>query len=430
MNESLGPFNLVLLAIPGVALLLCVRLLYGRKPSPTPDSALLLLRIGGRVMLVAAVAGVVLGTLWQPTSAVSWGFTIGLILLGLIVLLMALDRRMRLEHRALLSSIAVAAEKGIPLPEAVLAYADEMNSASARRAFWLVQALQQGVPLDQALSYGWIKCSTSARMAVRIGSSLGALGPALRNQVEAAEELETLVRPIFTRWIYLLTLLLSAETVVAFLMVWIVPVFDKMFQEFGLELPALTRSLISLSRGVVDYAWIPLALFTMAATFACLAGIASYIGWLPRNTPLVNRMFRRYDGAIVLRSLALAIRRGQPLHGSLRLMADIYPLGIVRGWLGKASAAVEGGQDWCDALRKVRLIDRTDAVVLRAAQGAGNLPWALDEMAESLLRREIYRWQAWYNIVSPAVVLLMGGFVGYICVSLFIPLVDMIKGLA
>jgi len=430
MNESLGPFNLVLLAIPGVALLLCIRLLYGRKPSATPDSALLLLRIGGRVMLVAAVAGVVLGTLWQPGSAVSWGFTIGLILLGLIVLLMALDRRMRLEHRALLSSIAVAAEKGIPLPEAVLAFADEMNSASARRALWLVQALQQGVPLDQALSYGWIKCSTSARMAVRIGSSLGALGPALRNQAEAAEGLETLVRPMFTRWIYLLTLLLSAETVVAFLMIWIVPVFDKMFGEFGLELPALTRSLISLSRWVVDFAWIPLAFFTMAATFACLAGIASYVGWLPRNAPLVNRMFRRYDGAIVLRSLALAIRRGQPLHGSLRLMADIYPLGIVRTWLNKASTAVEGGQDWCDALRKVRLIDRTDAVVLRAAQGAGNLPWALDEMAESLLRREIFRWQAWYNIVSPAVVLLMGGFVGYICVSLFIPLVNMIKGLA
>ena len=430
MNESLGPFNLVLLAIPGVALLLCVRLLYGRKTSATPDSALLLLRIGGRVMLVAAVAGVVLGTLWQPTSGTSWGVTIGLVALGLVVLLMALDRRMRLEHQALLSSIAVAAEKGIPLPEAVLAFADEVNSASARRALWLVQALQQGVPLDQALSYGWIKCSTSARMAVRIGCSLGALGPALRNQAEAAEELETLVRPMFTRWIYLLTMLLSAEAVVAYLMIRIVPVFDQTFREFGLELPALTRSLISLSRAVVDYAWIPLWLLTMAAGLACLAGIASYIGWLPRNAPLVNRMFRRYDGAIVLRSLALVIRRGQPLHGSLRLMADIYPLGIVRTWLSKASTAVEGGQDWCDALRKVRLIDRTDAVVLRAAQGAGNLPWALDEMAESLLRREIYRWQAWYNIVSPAVVLLMGGFVGYICVSLFLPLVHIIKGLA
>jgi type IV pilus assembly protein PilC len=430
MNEPLGPFNLVLLAIPGLALLLCVRLLYGRKPSAVPDSALLLLRIGGRVMLVAALGGVILGTLWQWDSLPSWGLTIGLIVLSVVVLLTVLDRRMKLEHQALLSSIAVAAEKGIPLPEAVLAYADELTSSGGRRALWLVQALRQGVPLDQALSYGWIKCSTASRMAVRIGSSLGALGPALRNQAEAAEELETLVRPMFTRWIYLFTLLLTGESIVIFLMIYIVPVFDKMFQEFGLELPVVTISLIKFSRWIVMYGWMLLLPLTIIAAFLCIAGVFSYIGWLPRNAPVLNRMFRRYDGAIVLRSLALSIRRGQPLHGSLRLMADIYPLGLVRFWLAKVATAVEGGQDWCDSLRKVRLIDQTDAVVLRAAQGAGNLPWALEEMAESLLRREIYRWQAWYNIVSPAVVLLMGAFVGYICVALFLPLVEMIKGLA
>src|SRR5688500_13210271 len=101
MNDSLGPFNLVLLVIPGLALLLCVRLLYGRKPSAVPDSALLLLRVGGRLMLVAAVGGVLLGALWQWDSVPSWVITIGLILLGIVVLLMVLDRRMRLEHQAL-----------------------------------------------------------------------------------------------------------------------------------------------------------------------------------------------------------------------------------------------------------------------------------------------------------------------------------------
>ena len=57
---------------------------------------------------------------------------------------LAEDRRMRLDHQALLASIGVAAEKGIPLPEVVLAFADEMNSGGARRALWLAQALQHG----------------------------------------------------------------------------------------------------------------------------------------------------------------------------------------------------------------------------------------------------------------------------------------------
>ncbi len=423
MNQSLGPFNLVLLAIPGMALLLCVRLLYGRKPSAVPDSALLLLRIGGRLMLLAALGGAIFSTM-------GWVTGIGLALVIVVIWIMTLDRRMRLEHQALLASIGVAAETGIPLPEVVLAFADEMNSGGARRALWLAQALQQGVPLDQALSYAWIKCSTGTRMAVRVGLSLGALSPALRSQAAASHELEDLVRPMFTRWVYLLHMLLVGEFIVTFIMIWIVPVFDTMFSEFGLKLPVMTVLLINLSRWIVDYGWIPLFLLTMAAFVACLAGIFAFIGWLPRSAPILNRMFRRYDGAIVLRSLALAIRRGQTLSGSLRLMADIYPLGTVRTLLSRASTAVEGGQDWCEALRKVRLIDTTDAVVLRAAQGAGNLPWALEEMAESLLRREVYRWQAWYNILSPLMVLVMGGCVGFVVVSLFLPLIGLIQGLA
>lgn len=423
MNDTLGPFNLVLLAIPGLALLLCVRLLYGRKPSAVPDSALLMLSTGGRLMLLTAFCGAIFAGLGVVAAIV-------LLLVGLIVLLMTLDRRMRLEHQALLASIGVAAEKGIPLPEVVLAFADEMNSAGARRALWLVQALQQGVPLDQALSYAWIKCSTATRMAVRVGVSLGALSPALRSQAETSHELETVVRPMFMRWIYLLHLLLVGEFIVTFIMIWIVPVFDKMFAEFGLKLPVMTVLLINFSRWVVDYGWPIFFLLSMGAFVACLASIFSFIGWLPRSMPILNRLFRRYDGAIVLRSLALAIRRGQPLNTSLRLMADIYPLGTVRNWLSKVSAMVEGGEDWCQALRKMRLIDRTDEVVLRSAQGVGNLPWALEEMAESLLRREMYRWQAWYNILSPLLILAMGVCVGFVCVALFLPLVDLIRGLS
>jgi type II secretory pathway component PulF len=423
MNQSFGTFNLLLLAVPGAALLLCVRLLYGPRPSAMPDSTLLALRMAGRVMLLAALGGVIFSTA---------GLVVGIILtlVTVVIWIMTLDRRMRLDHQALLASIGVAVEKGIPLPEVVLAFADEMNSGGARRALWLAQALQQGVPLDQALSYAWIKCSTATRMAVRVGISLGALAPALRSQAKTSDELEDLVRPMLSRWIYLFNILFVGEYIVAFIMIWIVPVFDKMFQEFGLKLPGLTVCLINLSRWIVDYGWFLLLMFTMGAVAASLASVFAFIGWLPRSAPILNRIFRRYDGAIVLRSLALAIRRGQPLNSALRLMAEIYPLGTVRSWLGKASAAVEGGQDWCAALRQVRLIDRTDEVVLRSAQAAGNLPWALEEMAESLLRREVYRWQAWYNILSPILILVMGICVGFICVAIFLPLIGMIQGLA
>ena len=51
-------------------------------------------------------------------------------------------------------------------------------------------------------------------------------------------------------------------------MIWIVPVFDKMFAEFGLKLPAMTVLLINFPRWVVDYGWPIFLLLTIGAILA------------------------------------------------------------------------------------------------------------------------------------------------------------------
>jgi type II secretory pathway component PulF len=64
-----------------------------------------------------------------------------------------------------------------------------------------------------------------------------------------------------------------------------------------------------------------------------------------------------------------------------------------------------------------------------AAQRVGNAEWALDEMAESSLRRLIYRWRLVLNIVFPAVLLLFGALVAFFVIGFFLPLVSLIQGL-
>jgi type II secretory pathway component PulF len=181
-------------------------------------------------------------------------------------------------------------------------------------------------------------------------------------------------------------------------------------------------------------------------------GVLMYIGLLPRDLPLprwvyrrwsrrraaiallvaplrmLNWIFRRYDGSIVLRSLAWAVERGVPLPQALRLVGTVYPLSGVRWQVLAAADGVEQGASWCESLRDARLIGAVDVGVLTAAQRAGNLVWAMNEVSNSLLRREIYRWQWWYNIASPVAVALFGAAVGFICIALFLPLVALIEG--
>ena len=48
---------------------------------------------------------------------------------------------------------------------------------------------------------------------------------------------------------------------------------------------------------------------------------------------------------------------------------------------------MQQGVDWCGALCQTRLIRTSDAVVIRAAERAGNLKWALQELGDNVLRR-------------------------------------------
>ena len=88
------------------------------------------------------------------------------------------------------------------------------------------------------------------------------------------------------------------------------------------------------------------------------------------------------------------------------------------------------GRDWAESLYDRRLIRSADLAVLQAAQRAGNLPWAMAEMADSNRRRFAYRLQAVVQSVFPLAVIGFGLVVMFIVVGLFYPLVELIKKLA
>ena len=138
MNDSLGPFNLVLLALPGIGLKLAVWAMYSRRETVAGDPMKILLSTAGSLLLAVAAAGGVLGLIGIPSSPAGFVFywlpVIGVLL---IALLMALDRYRHGEHRALVWSLAAAAQRGIPLAEAARAYADELlGDTGARPSPW------------------------------------------------------------------------------------------------------------------------------------------------------------------------------------------------------------------------------------------------------------------------------------------------------
>jgi type II secretory pathway component PulF len=508
MNESLGVFNLVLLAVPGIALKIAVRIMYGRRSFVAADPLKVLLTVSSTVLLVLAGVGF-LGGLAGPTSSpaallITW--VPALVIIAVIVL-MSIDSYRRGEHRALVWTLAAAAKCGVPLPEAARAFADETQDDTGARALVLAQSLEQGMPLSSAATTARLRMATPMRVAVRVGEALGMLGPAMRQQLEDSTDADSTMRTVISRLYYLWAVVLILTSVITFVMLRIVPVFQKMFQEFGLELPAMTASLINVARSpttaltsipllglpfvilgfvvsllvaqdvlspgphvakppsgiperfnrrfvlrivgtMVLLAFIAVALwrpiealrvaFQMSLFVCWIVGVAIFsiggllylVGLFPRGMPGIWRLLKRYDGALVMRGLALAVRRELPIAQAFQLLSETYPVRPVGHLLAGVTAKASQGLSWQTSLASTGLISRADAAVLTAAQRAGNLPWALEEMADSAIRRQTYRLQLALHCLYPVAVLILGVAVAFFVIGLFLPLISLIQGLS
>jgi type II secretory pathway component PulF len=442
--QPLGPIALLILVLPGVAMLMALRIFYRRQMVTSANQARLALSLVAWLLIILAILGAGVGTLVL--------FSLVYLPIAIAVLFMLVDRLRRSEHHALLNCLAFSAEKGVPLPEAARAYSQEHAGDTGLRALHLAKQIEAGATLGAATRHARLRLATPMRLAVNLSDVLTLRGITLRSQVNWGNDTDATFRIIINRLLYLLFISQALGLILTFVMIKIVPVFQRMFEEFGLRLPLPTEMLIGASKWMVHIGWMYLAPLVPLSVAALLMGFLYYSGWydfpvIPgsqrsernRYRPDVFRVMDlflglrfllwRYDASLVLRSLALLIQQRMPLPEAMVLLANVYPRGNVRRRLTKVAMEINRGGDWKLALRNQWLLGPSEAAVLGAAERAGNLGWALDEMGDSLMRRLTYRLMVLHQVLYPVLLLALGGVVACVVIGLMLPLIALIQGL-
>jgi type II secretory pathway component PulF len=415
--------NLFGLLVLGAAWLATVWLVFARRSSEGDDLMQRAMTIAGWLMVHLGALGL-LGAMAGPVAIIAWPAF-------LLITAMAVGRYRHSERRSLLWSLALAAERGIPLEQAARAFAHERRDETGLRAARLAVELERGAPLPEALRRSRNPLPFDGRLACGVGWQSGSLGPALRRVIDFQEEFDQHLRHAIEKLAYLSLLLAAMCGVLTVLFARVVPDLSLIYSEFAVELPPFSQAVFAFGDAfALKWLWVAFVPVYFAVFVIVVASAFYYLGWLTWEPWLLRRLWRRLHTAWILRTLAFTVSQGRPMELGVRLLSANYPSTYIAQRLYAATGVLAGGGHWCEALRTKRLIPAGDAAVLRAAERSGNLAWALDELSESNLRRLAFRFRAFLSIVFPAAMLLCGALMFFLIVSLLLPLFSVFAELA
>ncbi|AGA31325.1 type II secretion system F family protein [Singulisphaera acidiphila] len=377
-------------------------------------------------VLLSSILGAVLLAVRDPLAAVIIFTSVALIIAGLTLV----TSRWASQRDALLQTLAIAVERGIPLATAIEALGESHRGRSRRRLLALTRLLQEGAPLPQALALVPGILPRDAEISIGVGWATDRLAGAIGEATDP-KTAERVARAAFVpRLAYFATILLMMKLIICFVLYFIFPKFEAIFADFGLELPRFTVAVITASHWLMAWGWPILVLMTICELTLAVILPLSLMGWWKPNFFWIDRLFRSRHTAPVLRALAWGVEGGKSLSSGIAILIRYYPTGWVHNRLALTLHDLSDGIDCWESLRNRGLIGPADAAILESASRVGNLPWALREAAAGAARRSSLRLQRWIQILSTLVYLALGVLVLVVTAAFISPLFLIIERLA
>ena len=263
---------------------------------------------------------------------------------------------------------------------------------------------------------------------VRVGEVSGTLDQVLEMLGTERARSEAMRRKLTDAMQYPLFVLIAAACVMLFFILFVLPQFSSVLQDFGAKSDSALSVFIRLSDFLRANA--TSALLTVAATIAGLwwlfrrPGTSSAIVSVVAKTPGIANIFQFYRTSLFCRNLAVLLGSGVNLTATLRILVDIMAVtGNVTVWTTAADRVRHGGK-LSDALLASSNMPPMAVRMLRLGEETGQLPALAGRVAEfyeAKLQRSLDRI---VGIVGPLAIITISTVVGGLIVSVMTALLS------
>lgn len=331
---------------------------------------------------------------------------------------------------ALTRQLATLLNAGIPLVGALDALMEQTTSPPLKKIIAQIkESVNEGNSLTVSLTRHPKLFSNIYINMVRAGEASGSLDVVLERLAEFGEHQQALKGRFQAALVYPIFMAIIGTGVLFFLLSFVVPNLTRIFTEMKQVLPLPTTILIWFSDFMRSYWWAILVVIV-----AIIIGIREFIKspkgrhiWdtLKLHLPVIGQINRKIALSRFGRTLGSLLQSGVPLITSLQIVRNIVNNVLIGAVIDEAMEDIQAGKSLNLALSRSIWFPPVFRQMVSVGEQSGDLEGMLHKVADAYEREVETRITGMTALIEPIMILFMAAIVGFIVISILLPIFEM-----
>jgi type IV pilus assembly protein PilC len=324
--------------------------------------------------------------------------------------------------------LATMISSGMTLLRTFYVLEEQIENKLLRETVGMVREdIEAGISFSEALAKHPKIFSPLYVAMVKAGEAGGVLEESLERVSDQLEKDDSLRRQVKSAMAYPAVVMSFALMVLVGLIAFIVPVFVNVFDDFGGELPAITKFTVAMSDAVTNQWYILIAI--------AVGGFVGFKKWRKSawGRPQWDRLRLRVPfkiGATVQkislarwsRTFSALYSAGVPIMQAIEVTGKTAGNAAVEDAMEAVIESVKSGGTIAAPLKNAPVFPAMVAQMIAVGEETGNLDIMLTKVADFYEDEVAAAIKALTSILEPVMIVLVGGIVGFIVVAMYMPM--------
>jgi type IV pilus assembly protein PilC len=362
--------------------------------------------------------------------------------------------------------LAILQDAGLPILRSLKILEQQSKPGALKNSLIdVIEEIESGATLSEAMGKSPKAFNRLYVNMIKAGEAGGALEVILKRLAEFQERAQSLKRKVRGAMIYPVFVVTFAVGILVFIMLKIVPQFEKIFKDFGTKLPAMTETLIAISRWVQNW-WflipgIPIGLWFFLKLLKKFP--AGRMGWdlFAIKAPIFGQLVEKNIVARTMRTLGTLVASGVPILEALYITRETAGNAQFEQMYSKVYELIREGESIAKPLKEhsktsfhpmalffwtffipgigaamyitrmnSRVLDDMVVNMVDVGEETGELDTMLYKVADNYDEEVAVLTESLTRLMEPLLIIVLGVMVGFIVIALFMPLIALISNLS